>query len=130
MHGTTRVLKRRRKLLDGEHRPGTRSMSMRIQAIVRETEDTLRGIFADRFLGLVLFGSHARGSAVKGSDIDLVLLLRGSEGLRERGHYTAAVAELSLRHDTVISLVPMDIEEFRNGKTPFLLNVRREGIRL
>jgi len=58
--------------------------------------------------------------------------LRGIYGGRagERRHCSEAVAELSLRHDTVISLVPMGIEEFRSAKTPFLLNVRREGIRL
>ncbi|MCL6613201.1 MAG: nucleotidyltransferase domain-containing protein [Firmicutes bacterium] len=128
MHETTRVVKRPEKLLPKKR--GIRAISPRLRAILDETEDALRRIFGERFLGLVLFGSHARGSAVQGSDIDLVLLLRESEGIRERKHYAEVVADLSLRHDTVISLVPMDIEEFRSGKTPLLLNVRREGIRL
>ena len=106
------------------------SVPPRLQAIVDETEAALRGIYGQRFLGLVLFGSYAQGRAVPGSDIDLVLLLQDCEGIRERRHYAEAVAGLSLRYDTVISLVPMGIEEFRLGKTPFLLNVRREGIRL
>ena len=102
----------------------------RLQAVLGETEAALRGIYGDRFRGLVLFGSQARGRADPGSDIDLVLLLEKSDGARERRHCSEVVAELSLRHDTVISLVPMGIEEFRSAKTPFLLNVRREGIRL
>jgi len=102
----------------------------RLQAVLGETEAALRGIYGGRFRGLVLFGSQARGRADPGSDIDLVLLLEKSDGARERRHCSEAVAELSLRHDTVISLVPMGIEEFRSAKTPFLLNVRREGIRL
>ena len=101
-----------------------------LQPILGETEAALRGIYGDRFRGLVLFGSHARGRAVPGSDIDLVLLLERSDGSRERRQYAKTVAELSLRHDTVISLVPMGIEEFRSATTPFLLNVRREGIPL
>ena len=101
-----------------------------LQAVLGETEAALRGIYGGRFRGLVLFGSQARGRADPGSDIDLVLLLEKSDGARERRHCSEAVAELSLRHDTVISLVPMGIEEFRSAKTPFLLNVRREGIRL
>lgn len=101
-----------------------------LQSVLDETEARLRSIYGDRFLGLVLFGSYARGVAVQGSDIDLIVLLRDCAGARERRHYAEAIAELSLRHDVVISLVPMGIEEYRMGKTPFLLNVRREGIRL
>lgn len=48
------------------------AVSPRLQAILGETEATLRGIYGDRFLGLVLSGSHARGTAAPGSDIDLV----------------------------------------------------------
>ena len=106
------------------------AVSSRLQTILGETEAALRGIYGDRFLGLVLFGSHARGTAAPGSDIDLVLLLRDCEGVRERRHYSAAIADLSLRYDTVISVVPMGIDEYRLGKTPFLLNVRKEGVGL
>jgi len=101
-----------------------------LRPILGETEAALRRIYGDRFRGLVLFGSQARGKAGPGSDVDLVLLLEESSGARERRRYSQTVAELSLRHDTVISLVPMAVEEFRSGRTPFLLNVRREGIPL
>lgn len=101
-----------------------------LKPILGETEAALRRIYGDRYHGLVLFGSQARGKAVPGSDIDLVLLLKESSGSGERRRYSRAVAELSLRHDTVISLVPMAIDEFRSGRTPFLLNVRREGVPL
>jgi hypothetical protein len=30
----------------------------------------------------------------------------------------------------VISLVPMGVDEYRLGKSPFLMNVRREGVNL
>ncbi len=101
-----------------------------LRPIIDELEVRLRDIYGNRFLGLVLFGSHARGAAEAGSDIDLMLLLRDSGGINERRHYADVVAELSLRHDVVISLVPIGIEEFQRSKTPLLLNVRKEGIRL
>ena len=109
---------------------GPRAISSRLQTILGETEVTLRSIYGERFLGLVLFGSYARGTAAPGSDIDIVLLLRDCEGVRERRHYFAAIADLSLRYDIVISVVPMGIDEYRSGKTPFLLNVRKEGVSL
>jgi predicted nucleotidyltransferase len=33
--------------------------------------------YGERYKGLVLFGSYARGEAVQGSDVDLLLLLDG-----------------------------------------------------
>jgi len=101
-----------------------------LRPILDETEAVLRTVFGERFRGLILFGSHARGEAVAGSDIDLVLMLDASDGSRERRRYAEALADLSLRYDTVISVVPMGIEEYRSARTPFLLNVRREGIPL
>ncbi|MEW6308096.1 MAG: nucleotidyltransferase domain-containing protein [Bacillota bacterium] len=111
-------------------RQGDHPFSRRLRAILAETEAELRGVYRDRFLGLILYGSHARGSAEEGSDIDLILLLRESAGVRERQHYAEAIARLSLKYDAVISIVPMGMREYRTGRTPFLLNVRREGISL
>jgi len=122
---------------NGRSNGGESSMSGRrrrvprqVKPIIDELEARLRDIYGSRFLGLVLFGSHARGAAEAGSDIDLMLLLRDSGGVKERRLHADVVAELSLRHDVVISLVPMGIEEFERSKTPLLLNVRKEGIRL
>ena len=109
---------------------GTGQVPRHLRPIIAELEARLREIYGHRFLGLVLYGSHARGTGEGGSDIDLMLLLRDSAGLNERRHYADLVAALSLRHDVVISLVPMGIEEFQRSKTPLLLNIRREGIRL
>lgn len=107
-----------------------RRVPLHLRPIISELEASLREIYDNRFLGLVLFGSHARGTGDGGSDIDLMLLLRDSARANERRIYADLVAELSLKYDVVISLVPMGIEEFQRSKTPLLLNVRREGIRL
>ena len=37
----------------------------------------LRELYGDRFRGLVLYGSYARGEAAEGSDVDLLVLLDG-----------------------------------------------------
>lgn len=47
-----------------------------LQAILDEVCAALHSIYGDRFPGLVLFGSQARGTAVRGSDIDLLPLLQ------------------------------------------------------
>jgi hypothetical protein len=36
-------------------------------------------------------------------------------------------SRLSLEHDVVISALPVDLDDLRAQRTPFLLNVSREG---
>jgi len=48
----------------------------------------------------------------------------------ERMRYMPTICELSLKYDTVVSVVPMERERYRTRKTPLILNVQREGVRL
>ena len=102
-----------------------------VQKIIREIERELQKIYATRLKELILFGSYARGDFTEESDIDLLLLLEGLANIAtERARYFPVISQLSLKFDTVISVIPYDIDEFRSTKTPFLLNVAKEGIKL
>nr|MBA2556182.1 nucleotidyltransferase domain-containing protein [Chloroflexota bacterium] len=46
----------------------------------------------------------------------------------EVSRLSEALAKLSLRHDTVVSCVFVSEARYRSEQSPFLLNVRREGI--
>jgi predicted nucleotidyltransferase len=48
-----------------------------LQEAVRKLEAGLRELYGERFHGLLLYGSYARGDAREGSDVDLLLLLKG-----------------------------------------------------
>lgn len=90
----------------------------------------LETIFGERYRGLVLYGSYARGDADEGSDVDVLLLLDGDVAWWDE--YLKAepvVLPLSLEMVITISLRPVSVERFRNGADPFMRNVRREGIR-
>jgi len=54
-----------------------RRVPRQVKPIIDELEARLRDIYGSRFLGLVLFGSHARGAAEAGSDIDLRVSIGG-----------------------------------------------------
>jgi predicted nucleotidyltransferase len=91
----------------------------------------LSALFHDRLKEIILFGSYARGDFQKGSDIDLLLLLdRISATLPERDKYFSVVCDLSLKYDTVLSVIPMDIETFETRKSPLILNIWKEGRRI
>ncbi len=100
-----------------------------IQAIIQETEEQLQKIYSNHLKELILFGSFARGDFTEASDIDLLMLLDEMSDLAsERAKYFPAISQLSLKYDTVISVIPYAINEFHVKKTPFMLNVSREGI--
>ena len=101
------------------------------QAILNDLRQRLTEMYGQRFDRLILFGSQARGDADEGSDVDVLVVLHGSvrpeEEIRRTGHL---VAELSLANDLVISCSFISSQRFMTEKSPFLLNVRREGIPL
>ena len=102
-----------------------------IKNILNETRICFDSIYAQRFKELILFGSYARGDYEIDSDIDLLLLLDHLDDMdTERARYMPAVCELSLKYDTVVSVIPMEYETYRTRKTPLIMNVQREGVSL
>ena len=106
-----------------------RQLPSEIQRILQETGEQLQKIYSNHLQELILFGSYARGDFHDDSDIDLLLLLDQMDDLAsERAKYFPVISQLSLKYDTVISIIPYTIHEFRSKKTPFILNVSQEGI--
>ena len=91
----------------------------------------LNKLYGNRLVDVMLFGSYARGEAVPGSDIDVLVVLQGpvcpGEEIARVGDFTST---LSLQYDTVISCTFVSEERFRTEHSPLLLNIRREGVQL
>ena len=97
--------------------------------------ETLRREFTrllgDRLHGIVLFGSRARGDARRDSDVDLLLVMNGEFDYGDLLRRTSPiVSQVSLEYDIVVSRTFVRRERFASGQTPFLMNVRREGVTL
>ena len=98
---------------------------MILGSVRRELARTL----GDRLDAIVLFGSHARGEARPHSDIDVLVVVRGEFDYSDLMHRTSSgLAALSLQNDVVISRIFVSREQYEQARTPFLLNVRREGV--
>lgn len=103
----------------------------KVERILAETKNRLTDLYHGQLKEIILFGSYARGDFSEGSDIDLLLLFDGSSApLAERDRYFSAVCELSLKYDTVLSVVPMDAQTYQTKKTPLILNIHKEGQRI
>lgn len=104
-------------------------MDARVKAILTELGDDFRSLYGDRLVRLVLFGSHARGDAVPGSDIDVLVVLRGPvEPSLEIERTGRSKAKLCLEYDEVVSTTFVSAERYEAERSPLLLNVRNEGV--
>jgi predicted nucleotidyltransferase len=96
----------------------------RIRPVLETLHQRLKALYGDRFRGLYVFGSYARPDAgvelPESSDLDVALILSDFENLyEERARFGDLVADLSLEHSLVISVVPVAEPDFREGRTNF-----------
>lgn len=102
-----------------------------IQPIINEIKSALEEIYGRRLKGIILYGSYARGEATEGSDIDILVLLENAKNFwEEREKIADLIWKLDLKYNTVITVLPVDEQEFQTRRKPIFLNVKREGIRL
>jgi predicted nucleotidyltransferase len=103
----------------------------RMKTILSEIRTRFDSFYGQRLMNILLYGSHSRGEAEPGSDIDILVVLRGPvDPGREISATGEMVANMSLRFGEVISCVFVDEDQFLHRNGPLLRNVRREGIPL
>ena len=104
-------------------------MNDQIKTIVSEFRQRLQQLYGERLEQVILFGSQARGDAVEGSDIDVMIVLKGDVNVGDEiSRCSEFTAELCLEHDVLIQKIFMPSERFAEGASGLLQNVRREGI--
>ena len=101
----------------------------KLQSILGRLRGELTQILGDQLVSVILYGSQARRQAHPGSDIDVLVVVQDDSNYGDLIRRTSeVVAALSLQHDVVISRAFVSRERYEQEQTPFLLNVRREGV--
>lgn len=99
--------------------------------IIKKCKEILEKHYGDRFAGLLLYGSQARGQAEVGSDIDLLVLLQAPfDYFQEIWDLAELLYPLQLESDRLISVKPAALPDFPAGILQFYRHARREGIQL
>lgn len=97
--------------------------------ILDQLRQQLSQLYGQRLVKVVLYGSQARGDALPDSDVDVLVVLKGSVNPYEEIERTGAiVAGLSLEHNLVISCAYVPETRLIQDTSLFLRNVQREGI--
>lgn len=104
-------------------------MEHNLHRILIELKRQFEGIYSNRLLSLLIFGSQARDDAAFGSDIDILVVLEGAVRPAEEILRTGGItSSLSLQYDVVISCTFISGARFAKEKSPLIMNIRREGI--
>ena len=100
-----------------------------LEGLLPMLHQALAETLEDRMDRLVLFGSRARGDAGPDADVDVLVVVKDEPDYGDLIQRTSRlVSELSLGFDVVISRAFVSRERFENEQSPFLINVRREGV--
>jgi len=100
-----------------------------LQIILQKVKQSLRKFYQDKLEKIILYGSQARGDATEYSDIDILVVLKSTINPYDEIDKTSEIiADLCLEHDVVISRHFISSEKFESQNTPFIYNVKKEGI--
>lgn len=98
------------------------------QIITGFTEDAIKE-YKDRIQAIILFGSVARGTSKKDSDIDILVVEKGDR-LRMRRNLASLVTKILLETGKYVSVKTLSIKDFRNNirwGSQFIENILKEG---
>ncbi len=99
------------------------------QAALRDFQIGLHEIYGEKQPEIVLYGSYARNEARADSDIDILLLFAETiQPGKELTRLSYLLADLNLRYEVLVSVVPATQMQFQRADGPFWKNVRQEGI--
>ncbi|MFA6451340.1 MAG: nucleotidyltransferase domain-containing protein [bacterium] len=96
--------------------------------LLQRIDETLAGLYGDRYHGLVLYGSRARGDAREDSDIDLPALLEGPVETCEIRRIVQATYQLRLESEQAFHIVPGDLSHYEDGTYAIYREAKKEGL--
>ena len=100
-----------------------------LQKILVQIKNYLANLYQDQLDAIILYGSQARKDAQEYSDIDLLIILKSPiNPYQEIDRTSQFVSQLCLDYDIVISRHFISSNKFKSENTPFLYNVKKEGI--
>ncbi len=106
-----------------------KKMNEKIKHFVEEIKEYLIKIYGDRVKQVIIYGSYARGEATEESDIDVLIVVDDSlNSFEVRKSLSDILFDILLENGELISVIAIPESYFKNDNSPFLLNVKEEGV--
>jgi len=103
----------------------------RTRNALKDLQHALQQLYGRRAPAMMIYGSQARKHATSSSDIDVLLIYpRSVKPGKEITRLSAILADLNLRYQVLVSVLPISKNEYQTTKSPLLKNIRLEGVTL
>ncbi|HEY0089482.1 MAG TPA: nucleotidyltransferase domain-containing protein [Candidatus Lokiarchaeia archaeon] len=100
-----------------------------LKDILEDFKKEILNLYGNKLKKIILYGSYARGEENEDSDIDLAIVIKGEiRPFKELDRMSEITYDIELKYDILLSLYPISEEHYQNLSTPFLLNIRKEGV--
>ena len=103
-----------------------------LENVLGELADMLQEVYRDKLKAVILYGSAARGTATNESDIDIMILVDGTDQELKcfEDKLNNVSTDISLKYFKVFSIIDVSYQEFTSWMeiSPFYRNVSEEGV--
>ncbi len=104
-------------------------MDQRIKSLINKIKAHLIKMYGERIKKVILYGSYVRGEATGDSDVDILVLIDLSLNPFEvRESLSDLLFDILLEEGELVSVIAVPENLYENYNSPFILNVKREGV--
>jgi len=104
-------------------------MDERILAVAKRVRAFLEKTYGSGVKSVILYGSQVRGTATEDSDVDLLVVADDSLKPDEvRDGLSDLLLDILLEEGELVSVIVLPESFYKSHNSPFLLNVREEGV--
>jgi len=104
-------------------------MDQRIKRLINQIKAHLIEMYGGKIKKIILYGFCVRGEAAKDSDIDILVLVDQSLNPFEvRESLSDLLFDILLEEGELVSVIAVPEHLYENYNSPFMLNVRKEGL--
>ncbi|MFZ2070949.1 MAG: nucleotidyltransferase domain-containing protein [Halobacteriota archaeon] len=104
-------------------------MEHKVKQLVNQIKKHLVKEYGGKIKRIIIYGSYVRDEATKDSDIDVLVVIDDSlDPFEVRKNLSDIIFDILLEKKELISVIPVPETIFKDYKSPFILNVKEEGM--